>query len=672
MEKNIFIENEYDRVPFEEITFEQFEPAIMEGMKHEDDDIEKILSNPEEPTFDNTILNTSDRLLSRSTTVFFNLLSACRTDEMEALSMKIQPLLSDHASRISMNERLFSRIKAVHDKHRELTSEEQRLLDDIYEGFTRGGALLPKEEKKILAEKKKRLSALTLQFSQNELHATNAFSMHLTREDEVSGLPESALEAAAMEAKARSLDGWVITLKGPSYGPFMQYADRRDLREKVYNAMATLATEGEYNNQEIVREIVNLRREIAQMLGFKCYADFALAHRMAETKENVNKLIEQLLEAYLPKAKEELKEIEEIAKKTEGEDFKIEPWDFAYYSHKLRMERYNLDSEMLRPYFPLEKVKEGIFGLATRLYGIKFEENPNIQVYHPDVVAYDVNDKDGTYLATLYADFFPRDNKQSGAWMTSFREQWVNLETGEDIRPHVSIVLNVTKPTESKPALLTLGEVETFLHEFGHALHGIFSKVRFEGLSCTNVYWDFVELPSQFMENYIMEPEFLRSFAHHYKDGSEMPQELIDRIMKARNYMCAYACIRQVSFCLLDMAYYTLQEPFCEDVREFEHKAWERAQLFPQQPEACMSTRFGHIMSGGYAAGYYSYKWAEVLDADAFSKFQETGIFNQETAQSFRDNILSRGGTEHPMKLYKRFRGQEPNINALLKRNGIG
>lgn len=672
MSKNIFIENEYDRVPFGEIDFEQYEPAIMEGMKHEDEDIERIVNNPEEPTFDNTILNTSDRLLTRSTTVFFNLLSACRTDEMEALSMKLQPLLSDHASRIAMNERLFERIKAVHDSHRELTAEEQRLLDDIYEGFTRGGALLPREEKEKLAEKKKRLAALTLQFSQNELHATNAFTLHLTQEEEVKGLPESALEAAAMEARQRNLEGWVVTLQAPSYGPFLQYADRRDLREKVYRAMSTLATKGEYDNREIVREIVNLRREIAQMLGFGCYADFALAHRMAQKKETVNNFVDELLEAYLPKAREELKEIEEMAQRTEGEDFRIEPWDFAYYSHKLRMERYDLDSEMLRPYFPLEQVQEGIFGLATRLYGITFEKNPEIQVYHPDVVAYDVKDEDGTFLATLYADFFPRSNKQSGAWMTSFREQWVNLETGEDIRPQVSIVLNVTKPTDTKPALLTLGEVETFLHEFGHALHGIFSKVRFEGLSCTNVYWDFVELPSQFMENYVMEPEFLRTFARHYEDGSEMPQELIDRILRARNFMCAYGCIRQLSFCLLDMAYYTMEKPFTEDVLEFEHKAWQRAQLFPQQKEACMSTRFGHIMSGGYAAGYYSYKWAEVLEADAFARFQETGIFNRETAQSFRDNILSRGGTEHPMALYKRFRGQEPTIKALLKRNGIG
>lgn len=676
---NIFIENKYntphDSIPFSRIRFEEYEVAMTEGMKQEDAEIERVVSNPDKPTFDNTMLTRSERLLSRTTSVFFNLLSACRTDEMEALSQKMQPQLSEHASRIAMNTRLFERIKAVHDDPgRQLTPEEQKLLDDAYEGFTRSGALLPEEEKKILAEKRRELGMLTLQFSQNELHATNAFSLHLTTEEEVSGLPESALEAAAMEAKSRGLEGWVVTLKGPSYSAFLQYADRRDLREKVYRAMATLCTSGEWNNLDIVRQIVNLRREIAEMLGFKCYADFALKERMAQDTEHVDALVEQLLEAYMPKAREEVKEIEDFAReemKAGGREFKLEPWDLSYYSHKLRKARYDLDSEMLRPYFPLDRVKESVFSLATRLYGITFTENPDIEVYHPDVKAYEVRDADGTFLAVLYADFFPRDNKQSGAWMTSYREQWIDLETGKDIRPLVSIVLNVTKPTETKPALLTLGEVETFLHEFGHALHGIFSKVRFEGLSCTNVYWDFVELPSQFMENFVMEPEFLRSLGRHFQTGEPLPEELIERIMKAKNFMVAYGCIRQVAFILLDMAYYTLQEPLGEDIMAFETKAWSRALLFPQLPGSCMSTRFGHIMSGGYAAGYYSYKWAEVLDADAFSVFQKEGIFNPETAKRFRDCILSRGGTEHPMTLYKRFRGGEPTIEALLRRNGI-
>ena len=676
---NIFIDNKYntphDSIPFSRIRFEEYEEAMTEGMKQEDAEIERVVCNPDKPTFDNTMLTRSERLLSRTTSVFFNLLSACRTDEMEALSQKMQPLLSEHASRIAMNTRLFERIKAVHDDPgRQLTPEEQKLIDDAYEGFTRSGALLPEDQKKILAEKRRELGMLTLQFSQNELHATNAFSLHLTTEDEVSGLPESALEAAAMEARSRGLEGWVVTLKGPSYSAFLQYADRRDLREKVYRAMATLCTSGEWNNLEIVRQIVNLRREIAGMLGFKCYADFALKERMAQDTEHVDALVEQLLEAYMPKAREEVKEIENFAReemKAGGRDFKLEPWDLSYYSHKLRKARYDLDSEMLRPYFPLDRVKESVFSLATRLYGITFTENPDIEVYHPDVKAYEVRDADGTFLAVLYADFFPRDNKQSGAWMTSYREQWIDLETGKDIRPLVSIVLNVTKPTETKPALLTLGEVETFLHEFGHALHGIFSKVRFEGLSCTNVYWDFVELPSQFMENFVMEPEFLRSLGRHYQTGDPLPEEFITRIMKAKNFMVAYGCIRQVSFILLDMAYYTLQKPLNEDIMAFETKAWSRALLFPQLPGSCMSTRFGHIMSGGYAAGYYSYKWAEVLDADAFSVFQKEGIFNPETARRFRDCILSRGGTEHPMTLYKRFRGGEPTIEALLRRNGI-
>ena len=677
---NIFIENNYntphDSVPFSRIRFEEYEEAMTEGMKQEDEEIEKVLSNPETPTFDNTIITRSERLLSRTTSVFFNLLSACRTEEMEKLSEKMQPLLSEHSSRIAMNRRFFERIKAVHDNPgRQLTGEEQRLLDDVYEGFTRSGALLPEDEKKVLAEKKQKLGMLTLQFSQNELHATNAFTLHLTREDEVSGLPESALDAARMEAQSRGLEGWVVTLKGPSYTAFLKYADRRDLREKVYRAMATLCTSGEWNNLDIVKEIVNLRREIAQMLGFNTFADFALKHRMAEDVAHVDNLVEQLLEAYLPKAREEMEEIKAFAKEEmekNGETpFELAPWDLSYYSYKLQKARYDLDSEMLRPYFPLEQVKDGIFGLATKLYGITFHENPDIDVYHPDVKAYEVRDADGEFLAVLYADFFPRDNKQSGAWMTSYREQWIDIDSGKDIRPLVSIVLNVTKPTDTKPALLTLGEVETFLHEFGHALHGMLSKVRFEGLSCTNVYWDFVELPSQFMENFAMEPEFLRTFARHYQTGEELPQELIDRILKAKNYMVAYACIRQVSFILLDMAYYTLSEPFTEDVIDFEQKAWSRAQLFPQLEGNCMSTRFGHIMSGGYAAGYYSYKWAEVLDADAFSIFQKEGIFNPDTAKRFRDCILSRGGTEHPMTLYKRFRGGEPTIDALLRRNGI-
>lgn len=424
------------------------------------------------------------------------------------------------------------------------------------------------------------------------------------------------------------------------------------------------------NNLEICKRLINLRREIAQLLGYETFADYVLVHRMASNVGNVYKLLDDLIDAYKPTAIEEVKAIEREAKNAEGDGFELEPWDFGYYSHKLQMREFNLDAEMLRPYFELSKVIEGVFGLATRLYGITFKENKDIQVYHPDVKAYEVFDKDGSYLAVFYADFHPRKGKQGGAWMTEFQGQWIDRK-GVNVRPHVSVVMNLTKPTAEKPALLTLGEVETFLHEFGHSLHGMFANTRFESLSGTNVWWDFVELPSQFMENYAVEKEFLRTFAFHYQTGEPMPDELIERIVKSRNFMAAYACMRQVSFGLLDMAYYTKKEEFTDDIIPFEKQAWAKAQVMKQLPDTCMTTQFSHIMAGGYAAGYYSYKWAEVLDADAFSVFKHNGIFDQKTAQSFRDNILSKGGTEHPMTLYKRFRGQEPTIEALLERNGI-
>lgn len=413
-----------------------------------------------------------------------------------------------------------------------------------------------------------------------------------------------------------------------------------------------------------------MRREIAQLLGYDTFADYVMRHRMAGKTANVYKLLDDLIEAYKPTAQKEVDEINILAKKIEGDDFQMEPWDFSFYSHKLQMERYNLDSEMLRPYFELPKVINGIFNLATQLYGITFKENKEIPVYHQDVKAYEVFDKDNSYLAVLYADFFPRKGKQGGAWMTEFQGQWIDKK-GVNVRPHVSLVMNLTKPTEEKPALLTLGEVETFLHEFGHALHGIFANTRFESLSGTNVWWDFVELPSQFMENFAVEKDFLRTFAFHYETGEPIPDELIERIHRSRNFLAAYGCLRQVSFGLLDMAYYTQKKAFNEDIITFEKKAWEKAIISKQLPNTCMTTQFSHIMSGGYAAGYYSYKWAEVLDADAFSLFKENGIFNKDTAQRFRDCILSKGGTEHPMTLYKKFRGQEPTIDALLKRNGI-
>ncbi len=661
----------HDTVPFHEIRLEDYEPAFMEGIRQDDELTDSIINNPEAPTFDNTIAFTvPESLLGRVSNVFFNLLSAETNDDMDALAQKMSPILTEHANNILLNEKLFARVKSVYETHRELTPEELMLLEKNYDGFIRSGANLSPEDKEKFRELSKELSQLTLQFSQNNLKETNNFQLHLTEEKELSGLPESAIEAAALAAKEKELEGWVFTLHAPSFNPFMTYADNRELRRKMYMARNTICTQdNEYNNTDIVKRIVNLRRERAQLLGYRTYADFVLKKRMAESSENVYKLLNDLLEAYLPAAREEVKAVERKARETEGEDFILQPWDFGYYAHKLQLEKYNLDAEMLRPYFELSKVKAGVFGLATQLYGITFRKNKEIAVYHPDVTAYEVFDKDGSFLAVLYTDFHPRKSKQSGAWMTSYKDQWID-EDGNH-RPHVSVTMNLTKPTENKPALLTLGEVETFLHEFGHALHGIFANTRFESLSGTSVYWDFVELPSQIMENFAVERDFLNTFAQHYETGEPMPQELIDRIIESRNFNAAYACIRQVSFSLLDMAYYTLEQPFEEDVMAFEKKAWSAAQLLPQPEETCMSVQFGHIMAGGYAAGYYSYKWAEVLDADAFSLFKEKGIFNRDVAQSFRDNILSKGGTEPPMALYKRFRGQEPTIDALLKRNGI-
>ncbi|MBO5881539.1 MAG: M3 family metallopeptidase [Paraprevotella sp.] len=674
--KNPFFAKSYgtphDTAPFNEIRLEDYEPAFMEGIRQDDALTEQIINNPEPPTFDNTIaFNIPDNLLGRVSNVFFNLLSAETNDEMDALAQKMSPILTEHANNILLNEKLFARVKAVYEQHRELSQEEQMLLEKTYDGFIRSGANLSAEDKDKLRAINTELAQLTLQFSQNNLKETNLFQLHITAQDDLSGLPDSAIEAAALAAKEKQLEGWLFTLHAPSYNPFMTYADNRELRRQMYMARNTICIhDNEYNNTDIVKRIVNLRRERVQLLGFNTYADFVLKRRMAENSDNVYQLLNDLLEAYLPTAREEVKEIQTLAQEMEGEDFVIQPWDFGYYSHKLQLKKFNLDAEMLRPYFELSRVKDGVFGLATKLYGITFKENPDIPVYHPDVTAYEVYDKDGSYLAVLYTDFHPRESKQSGAWMTSYKEQWMDEKEGNS-RPHVSVTMNLTKPTETKPALLTLSEVETFLHEFGHALHGIFANTRFESLSGTSVYWDFVELPSQIMENFAVERDFLNTFAQHYQTAEPIPEELIDRIVSSRNYNAAYACIRQVSFGLLDMAYYTLSEPFDADVLQFEKEAWAPAQLLPQLPDTCMSVQFGHIMSGGYAAGYYSYKWAEVLDADAFSLFKEKGIFNQEVAQSFRDNILSKGGTEPPMVLYKRFRGQAPSIDALLQRNGI-
>lgn len=662
--------------PFDQIKLEDYEEAFMEGIRRDDEHIDKIINNPEPPTFDNTIIEEDDEneyyaLLDKVSAVFFNLLSAETNDEMDALAQKIQPALTKHANDVSLNKRLFERIKAVHDNHRPLTPEEECLLQKSYDGFVRSGALLDEEGKAKLRALTEEGSMLSLQFSQNLLKEKKAFSLHITDENDLKGLPDTQKEAARHEAKERNLDGWVFTLDFPSYGPFMQYAENRDLREKMFMAYNTLCThENETNNIDICKRLINIRRETAQLLGYDTYADYVLVKRMASNVANVYKLLDDLIDVYKPTAVAEKEELKQMAKRMNGEDFKLMPWDGAFYSHKLQLEKYNVDAEMVRPYFELSKVIKGVFGLATRLYGITFQENKDIPVYHPDVKAYEVFDKDGSYLAVLYADFYPRKGKQGGAWMTSYQDQWIN-QKGENIRPHVSLVMNFTKPTADKPALLTLGEVETFLHEFGHSLHGMFANTRFSSLSGTNVWWDFVELPSQFMENFSLEREFLSTFAYHYKTGEPMPDDLIQRLIDGRNFAVASACLRQVSFGLLDMAYYTKEKPFEDDLIKFEKKAWEKAIIGTQLENTCMTVQFSHIMAGGYSAGYYSYKWAEVLDADAFAVFKREGVFNRETAQRFRDCILSKGGTEHPMTLYKRFRGGEPTIDALLERNGI-
>lgn len=687
----------HNTFPFPLITPACIEEAVLEGIRLEKEEIEKITTCPDAPTFENTIvaLSRTGEILERATTVMYNLLSAETSDELEALAQKLSPILSEHSSNIMLNETLFARVKAVKEwsdngteyedcvgvnanqnATNSLDAEDLMLLQKTYDGFERSGANLSEEKKQRFREIKAELSKLSLQFSQNNIKETNNFQLHITDIEELPGLPASSLEAAAAAAREKHLDGWVFTLHAPSLQPFLQYCENRELRKQMYMAANTRCThDNEHNNFEICRQLVNLRRELAQLLGYPTFADYVLKNRMAQDIPHVDGLLDELIEHYLAPAKEEVAAIEAFAKEQNPALERVEPWDFAHYAHLLKMRDYNVDAEMLRPYFPLESVVVGVLGLATTLYGITFRENPEIPVYHPDVKAYDVLDADGSYLAVLYTDFFPREGKQSGAWMTGYREQYI--ENGIDHRPHVSVTMNFTKPvpatetTPAKPSLLTLGEVETFLHEFGHALHGIFARTRHASLSGTNVYWDFVELPSQFMENYAMQPEFLRTFARHYTTGEVIPDELIARVRRARNFNVAYACMRQVSFGLLDMSYYTLTEPLTDDIRAHESKAWQRVQLLPQSPETCMTVQFGHIMSGGYSAGYYSYKWAELLDADAFEAFVERGMFDKSVASDFRTKVLSRGGTVHPAELYRNFRGHDATIDALLRRDGI-
>lgn len=664
----------YGTAPFDLIKIEHYEPAFEKAIEEHQSEIDAIVANPQNPTFSNTIeaIEYSGEMLTRVSSVFFNLLSAESNDEMMEISQRLSPKLSQHSNNINLNEELFKRVKAVYDvRHTSgLTPEQIRLTEKYYENFENSGATLSPEGKEKYRELSMELSKTSLAFGQNNLRETNAFEMVLTDKADLTGLPESLIDAAATKAKSKGKEGWLIDLSAPSYMGFMKYSSRRDLRERLYMAYSTKGVAGgEFDNQENIRKIVNLRLEIARLMGYNTYSEYVLKNRMAKNEAAVFGLLDRLAEAFTPTAHQELEDVKSFASEMEGKPFDLQPWDWSYYADKLKDNRFDLNDEMTRPYFELENVKKGVFGLATDLYGLQFVRNRDIQVYHPEVEAYEVFDENGDFLSILYTDFHPREGKRSGAWMTSFKEQY--MRDGKDNRPHVSIVMNFTRPTETKPALLTFDEVKTFLHEFGHALHGMLSKCTYETLSGTSVYRDFVELPSHIMENWLVQKEYLDKFAFHYQTGEKMPEELLQKIVDASNYNTGYATLRQLSFGYLDMAWHSLEAPFQEDIRAFEQDAMARVQLLPVVPETCMSASFSHIFSGGYAAGYYSYKWSEVMDADAFSVFKKNGIFDKETARSFRINILEKGNTEDPMTLFIRFRGQEPSVEALLRRSGI-
>jgi len=663
----------YETIPFNKIKNEHYLPAIEVAMKEHNKEIDAIVNNTKPATFENTIvaLEKSGALLTKVTTPFFNLLGAETNDEMQAIAQKVSPMLSEHGNAITLNNKLFARVKAVYDAKDKLklTAEQQMLLQKTYDRFAENGANLSDKDKETYKQLSKDLSMLTLNFGQNGLKETNKWSMQITDKNLMTGLPQDVLDMLAINAKKAGKEGWVLDLKATTYGPVMKYADNRDLRRELYIAYSTRnMLGGEFDNVENVRKIANLRLQMVKLLGNKSYADYSLVHRMAENKANVYDLLTKLLVAYKPAAEKEYADLQDFANK-KGAYFKVQSWDWSYYSEKLKAEKFDLNDEMLKPYFELENVKKGVFGLATKLYGIKFVKNTNIPVYHAEVDAYDVVDEKGKFVAVLYTDFHPRDGKRSGAWMSEFKGQW--LDGKKDSRPHITIVMNFTRPTETKPALLTFDEVTTFLHEFGHALHGMLTKCTYESLSGTSVYRDFVELPSQIMENWGPEKAFLDGFAKHYQTGEKIPAALIQKIKDAENFNIANFSLRQLSFGFLDMAWHTLEIPYTGDVIKFEKEAMSKTQILPVINEVSMSPTFNHIFAGGYAAGYYSYKWAEVLDADAYSVFVKNGIFDKKTAASFRENILVKGGTEHPMTLYKRFRGQEPTIDALLIRNGI-
>ena len=657
--------------PFSKIELKHYEPAFDAAIACSRAEVAAIVDNPKKPTFVNTIvaLERSGALLSRIEGIFFNMLGAETSDELQAISLRVQPKLTELANDISLNEKLFARVKAVYEHPGRLSREDKMLLEKTYKEFARNGAALSEADKELYRQYTTELSALTLQFGQNSLAATNAFTLNITDPKVVAELPAFVKEGMAAEAAARGEKGWTVTLQYPSYLPFMTYSTNRELKEKLWRANSSECLGGKFDNTEIIRKIVNTRLKIANLLGYKSYADYVLEDRMAGDTPTVEKFLGELLEETKSWADADYRTVSEYAA-SKGLKGQLMPWDWAYYSTKYKDEKYALNDELVKPYLELENVKKGVFLLANKLYGLNFTPNKEIEVYHPDVTAYDVTDRDGSFLAVLYLDFFPRASKTSGAWMTEFRG--TKTVDGVETRPLVSLVMNFTKPTPTTPSLLTFDELETFLHEFGHSLHGMLGKGKYESLTGTNVYRDFVELPSQIMENWATEKEYLDLWAVHYQTGEKIPAEVVDRIIAAQNYLAAYLNVRQLSFGFTDMAWHTLTEPFEGDVEAFEVEAMAPTQVLPVVAGTAMSPAFGHIFSGGYAAGYYGYKWAEVLDADAFSLFKEKGIFNQEVATSFRENILSKGGTEHPMELYVNFRGHKPETKALIERMGLG
>lgn len=666
----------YQAPPFDEIREEHFLPAIKTWIKKAEEEVNEIATQEASPTFENTIekLEQSGQGLSIVSSILFNLNHAETSEGLQKIAQEASPLLTDYSNRLLANRDLFNRIRKVKEKHDGISGdtldpEQITVLNNWYRDFERNGALLEDKERTRFGEIRMELAKLSLAFADHVLAETNSFFLHLTEKNDLVGLPTYVVDAAAEEAKIRELKGWVFTLQAPSYIPFLKFADRRDLREKLYRAYVFRCNQGnEHDNKDRVTRIVNLRLEMAQLMGEPNYATYRLKVKMAENPERVYQLLRDLHDAAHSVAGKEFREVSDFAKGV-GFNEPLQPWDWSYYAEKLKEKKYGFREEMLKPYFELHRVIDGVFGLANRLFGLRFTPLDNIPVYHSDVQVFQVTDEQDQFLALLYADFFPRKGKQGGAWMTSFRDQR-NIH-GDRVRPHVSIVCNFTKPSSSEPSLLTFDEVNTLLHEFGHALHGMLSQVTYPSISGTSVYQDFVELPSQLMENWITESEWLNQFAIHYKTGERIPSDLIDKLIEARNFLEGYATERQLGFGLCDMAWHQLTKPFNGDVVKFEQEAVEQVTILPRLEGMSFSPAFSHIFAGGYAAGYYGYKWAEVLDADAFSRFKKEGIFNREVADSFREHILEKGGSEHPMVLYKRFRGQEPTVDALLMRSGL-